>query len=327
MTDIMTSLAPLADRLNRTLAGLIARDAAVVARISGYSFQGGGKRLRPIIFCLVSAALGREVTPAVMATSAAFEFLHLASLLHDDIVDLAEVRRGRTAAHLAFGVPEAVLAGDYLLAKASRLGVETENLACIRILSDVVGTMALGELTQLGARRRVDLGAAEYFRIIHRKTAALLEGAARCAAVLAGAAPEPIAAAGRYGRKLGLAFQIIDDLLDYQGDEAVLGKPAGHDLEEGKITLPFILAREALPPARRERLLLLAGSGAGDGSLGPEVIREITGLVAEGQGLAAARRKAEILADQAVRALAAWPPSAAREQLAAVAAYVTSRSN
>ena len=327
MTDIMTSLAPLADRINQTLADLIARDAAVVARISGYSFQGGGKRLRPLIFCLVSAALGREATPALMATSAAFEFLHQATLLHDDIVDLAEVRRGRTAAHLAFGVPETVLAGDYLLAKASLLGAETENLVCIRILSDVVGTMALGELIQLGARRRVDLGAAEYFRIIYRKTAVLMEGAAKCAAVLAGASAGASAAAGRYGRKLGLAFQIIDDLLDYQGEEAVLGKPAGHDLEEGKITLPFILAREALAPARRDRLRLLAGSGAGDGHLGPEAIREITGLVAEGRGLAEARLKAEILAGQAIRALAAWPPSPAREQLAALAGYVTARSN
>ena len=323
MTDIMTTLAPLADRINQTLADLIARDAAAVGRIGGYSLQGGGKRLRPLIFCLVSAALGREVTPAVMATGAAFEFLHLATLLHDDIVDLAEVRRGRAAAHLAFGVPETVLAGDYLLAKASQLGVDTENLACIRIMADLVATMALGELTQLGARRRVNLGAAEYFRIIHRKTAVLLEGAARSAAVLAGAGAE--AAAGRYGRKLGLAFQIIDDLLDYQGDEAVLGKPAGHDLEEGKITLPFILARENLAPARRERLLLLAGSG--DGCLGPETIREITALVAEGRGLAEARRKAETLAGQAARALAAWPPSPAREQLEALAVYVTNRSS
>jgi octaprenyl-diphosphate synthase len=322
MSDIMTSLAPLADRINQTLADLIARDAEVVARISGYSLLGGGKRLRPLVFCLVSDALGREATPAVTATSAAFEFLHLATLLHDDIVDLAQTRRGRAAAHLAFGVPETVLAGDYLLAKSSLLGAATENLGCIKLMSSLVGTMALGELTQLRARRQVDLRAGEYFRIIYRKTAALLEGAAKCAALLAGAGAGVAAAAGRYGRKLGLAFQIIDDLLDYQGEEAALGKPAGHDLEEGQITLPFILAREALPPERRERLRRLAR-----GPLDPEVLREITGLVAEGGGLAAARQKAETLAGQAARALEGWPASSARESLTALAAYVTARKN
>jgi len=325
MTDILTNLAPLADRINQTLAELIARDSIVVARISGYSFQGGGKRIRPLVFCLVSSALGREATPDVMTTGAAFEFLHQASLLHDDIVDLAEVRRGRAAAHLEFGVPETVLAGDYLLAKASRLVAELDSPACLKILARLVGAMALGELTQLGARRQADLGAAEYFRIIYRKTAVLLEGAAKCAAILAGAGPRLEAAAGRYGRKLGLAFQIIDDLLDYQGDEAVLGKPVGHDLDEGKITLPFILAREALPPARRARLLQLAGPAAGP--LSPEAFREITALVAEGQGLAEARRQAEALAGRAVQALAAWPLSPAREQLAALAGYVTARSH
>jgi octaprenyl-diphosphate synthase len=325
MTDILTSLAPLADRINQTLADLIARDSIVVARISGYSFQGGGKRLRPLVFCLVATALGLEATPAVMATGAAFEFLHQASLLHDDIVDLAELRRGRAAAHLAFGVPETVLVGDYLLAKASRLVADLDNPACIKILARMAGTMALGELTQLGARRQVDLGAAEYFRIIYRKTAVLLEGAAKCAALLAGAGTRAGAAAGRYGRKLGLAFQIADDLLDYQGDEAILGKPAGHDLGEGKITLPFILAREALPPARRERLRQLAGPAAGP--LAPEVFQEINALVAEGQGLASARKQAEDLAGRAVQALDGWPHSTAKEQLTALARYVTSRSH
>ena len=322
MTDILSSLAPLADRLNRTLEGLLSRDAAEVARISGYSFQGGGKRLRPLIFCLVHSALGREITPAVMNTSAAFELLHLASLLHDDIVDLATVRRGRAAAHLVFGVPETVLAGDYLLAKASRLGAETENMDCVRIMSGLVKTMALGELTQLSARRRADLPASEYFRIIYRKTAVLLEGASKCAAVLAGAGAKAKAAAGRYGRKLGLAFQIIDDLLDYQGDEAALGKPVGHDLEEGKITLPFILAREALPESGRERLRRLAA-----GPFSPGVFKEIAALVAEGQGLASARLKAEALAAQAVRAISGWPPGPDRERLASLAGYITTRSN
>ena len=280
MTEFMHLLAPLIDRINQALTEQIARDAAVVARIGAYNFQGGGKRLRPLIFCLISEALGRALTPEAVAASTAFEFLHMATLLHDDIVDQAEVRRGRTAAHLVFGVPETVLAGDYLLAKAARLGADTENLGCVKTLSKMVSALALGELNQIGARRRADLTEAEYFKIIYRKTAVLMEGAAQCAALLAGADEETAAAARLYGRQVGLAFQIVDDILDYQGDPAALGKPIGRDLDEGKITLPFIRAREALAGPRRERLLELAGLDR----LNANDHREIAGLLAEGQG-------------------------------------------
>ncbi|MDR3038074.1 MAG: polyprenyl synthetase family protein [Candidatus Adiutrix sp.] len=323
MTEIMNILAPLADRINQALTEQIARDAAAVARIGGYIFGGGGKRLRPLIFCLVSEALGRPLTPEAVTTSTAFEFLHMATLLHDDIVDLAEVRRGRVAAHLAFGVQETVLAGDYFLAKAARLGTATGSMDCMKILSGIVGTLALGELDQLGARRRVDLGEAEYFKIIYRKTAVLMEGAARSAALLAGAGDETVAEARRYGRQMGLAFQIMDDILDYLGDPEALGKPAGHDLDEGKITLPFIRAREALGEPRRGRLLGLAERDR----LSLEDHRAIAGLVAEGQGVAAARQKAEELAREAALTLAGWPPSPARDQLEALTVYVTARAH
>ncbi|GHV57855.1 octaprenyl-diphosphate synthase [Deltaproteobacteria bacterium] len=323
MTEIMNSLAPLTDRINQALTEQIARDAAAVARIGGYIFEGGGKRLRPLIFCLISEALGRPLTPEVITTSTAFEFLHMATLLHDDIVDLAEVRRGRAAAHLAFGVQETVLAGDYLLSKAARLGAATNNLACMKILSGMVGTLALGELAQLDARRRVELDEAEYFRIIYRKTAVLMAGAAQSAALLAEAGDEVVAEARRYGRQIGLAFQIMDDILDYQGDPGDLGKPAGHDLDEGKITLPFIRAREALGEPRRGRLLGLAERGR----LSREDHRAIADLVAESQGVAAARRQAEELAREAGLALAGWPPSPARDRLEALAAYITARTH
>jgi len=322
MSDILTSLSPLIERINKAMADLISRDAAEAARISGYSFESGGKRLRPLMFCLMTEALGVPLTPRRLETSTAFEFLHLATLLHDDIVDGSELRRGRLAAHLEFGVPETVLVGDYLLSKAATLGAAEDNLACVKIMGGVVGTLSLGELAQLNFRRQVELPEEDYFKVIYRKTAVLMEGAAQTAAILAGAGPALVEAAARYGRQFGLAFQIIDDILDYQSDRETFGKPVGHDLDEGKITLPFIRAREALGGEKRKRLCSLAGRDF----ISPEAYEEIRALVNEGRGLGSARLTAEELIREAVAALAALDASEARGQLEALALYTASRS-
>lgn len=321
MADIMTLLDPMIKKINEVMLELIQRDEEVVARVSGYSFEGGGKRLRPLMFCLVSEALGQPLKQRALETSTAFEFLHMATLLHDDIIDAAELRRGRAAAHLAFGVPEVILAGDYLLAKAAVLGAETDNLICVRIMSEVVSSLSLGELVQLEARRRVTLGEEDYFKIIYRKTAALMEGATQSAALLAGADEKIVKAAARYGRQFGLAFQIVDDILDYQGDEAAFGKPVGHDLDEGKITLPFIRAREGLSDDKRERLCELAEHE----DISAAEHEEIAVLVAEGRGLESSRLKADELIHEAIDALGCFPPSPARDRLEALAAYTVSR--
>ncbi|MDR2945651.1 MAG: polyprenyl synthetase family protein [Candidatus Adiutrix sp.] len=323
MAEIVTALAPLVERINNIMTALIARDEEIVARIGAYSFEGGGKRLRPVMFCLVTEALGAPLTDERVEIAASFEFLHMATLLHDDIVDLSELRRGQASAHLVFGVPEAVLAGDYLLSKAAALGAETDSLECVRAMAGVVAALSLGELVQLNSRRRTELPEPEYFTIIFRKTAVLMEGSTRTAAILAGA-DEPLkAAAANYGRLLGLAFQIMDDILDYQSDRETFGKPVGHDLSEGKITLPFIRAREALRGDRRARLCELAGQEI----IGPEDYAEIGRLVAEGGGVESARVKAEELAREAAAALAVFPPSPARSQLEALAEYTVARKN
>lgn len=322
MPDILKTLAPLIERINEAMAALIARDELVAARIGEYSFEGGGKRLRPLIFCLVGEALGRPPSPEALETSAAFEFLHMATLLHDDIIDDAPTRRGREAAHLIYGLPETILAGDYLLAKSAALGIATGSLTCAGIMASIVGAMSLGELIQLDARHKADLPEETYFSIIYRKTAALMEGAAHCAAELAGADPKLTEAARDYGKKIGLAFQIMDDVLDYRSDEEILGKPVGHDLEEGKITLPFILARETLNPSGRESLCRLA-----DTRFDPADWPRVRQLVEKGEGVAQALSAAEKLAEEARAALALFPPSAAREQLAALAVYMTARKH
>ncbi|MDR1045017.1 MAG: polyprenyl synthetase family protein [Candidatus Adiutrix sp.] len=322
MAEIMDILAPLIKNINQTMIDLIGRDEAAVARVSGYSFDGGGKRLRPLMFCLVSEALGRPLNRPCLEIAASFEFLHMATLLHDDIVDVAEVRRGRAAAHLVFGTPEAVLAGDYLLSKAAALGAATGNLKCVQVMSRVAGTLSLGELVQLGSRRQVELSESAYFQIIYRKTAVLMEGAARIAALLAGADGREEAAARRYGLQFGLAFQIMDDILDYQGDEATFGKPVGHDLDEGKITLPFIKAREALDDRKRARLCELAERD----SLSPQDHEEIQALVLAGGGVNSAHLKADELAHEAMEALSQFQPSPARDKLEALAALAAARS-
>lgn len=311
----------LVQRINETMIRLIERDEEVVARVSGYSFEGGGKRLRPLLFCLMTEALGAELTPARLEASAAFEFLHMATLLHDDIVDESTMRRGRMAAHLAFGVPEAILAGDYLLAKAALIGAETGDMDCVRIMSTVVRALSLGELVQLGARRQVDLSEEDYFKIIYRKTAVLMEGSTRTAAVLAGAAGPALEAAAAYGRQFGLAFQIMDDILDYQSDQDTFGKPVGHDLDEGKITLPFIRAREALDDERRDRLCDLAAHD----NPSPQDHEEIRELVIKGGGVNSARIKADELAHEALTALSHLPPSPALDHLKTQALQSTAR--
>lgn len=323
MAEVTTTPDSLVRRINETMAGIIKRDEEVVARVSGYSFEGGGKRLRPLMFCLVTEALGAELTDERLETAVSFELLHMATLLHDDIVDSAVLRRGREAAHLVFGVPETVLAGDYLLAKASFLGSQTGNMDCVKIMSRVVGALSLGELVQLGARRQVELSEEEYFKIIYRKTAVLMEGAAHSAAVLAGAEGRALAAAVTYGRQFGLAFQIMDDILDYQGDQTTFGKPVGHDLAEGKITLPFIRAREALSDGGRDRLCELAGHE----HLTAQDYEEIWDLVNRGGGVISARIKADELAHEAVSALDRLPPSPALERLKALAMDSTARRN
>lgn len=323
MGDILATLAPLIKKINTTMNELIIRDEEVVARISGYSFNGGGKRLRPVMFCLVARALGEKLTPQFLETSTSFEFLHMATLLHDDIVDISELRRGREAAHLVFGVPEVVLAGDYLLSKAAAIGAETNNIECVKVMANVVGTLSLGELVQLGSRRQVNLPEEEYFKIIYRKTAVLMEGATTTAALLAGAPEALKKAAALYGRQMGLAFQIMDDILDYQSDRATFGKPVGHDLSEGKITLPFIRARGALPQAQRERLLDLAQME----TISPQDHEKIITLVTEGGGVASAKQTADELVLEAIRALDGFPASLACDQLKALALYAVARNH
>jgi octaprenyl-diphosphate synthase len=309
--DFLASLAPLTARVDQKLQELLSEADDFPAKVGLYGLAGGGKRLRPLFFCLACAALDRPIDEVVLTLSTSYELLHLASLYHDDIVDLANVRRGRPAAHRAFGTPEAVLAADYLMAKAAEICLLADNVDCYKVFIQVTRDLSLGELAQLKNQHQVELTLADYEATIYRKTAAMMEGVGETAGLWLKADPPVVQALGEFGRLVGLAFQIIDDVLDYEGQPENLGKPIGQDLDEGRITLPFILARDNLEGAERSRLQALGAKV----SLSPAEKAEAVELAKKGQGLELAKAKAISLAQAADQVLAILPPTAAKNQL------------
>jgi octaprenyl-diphosphate synthase len=216
---------------------------AVIPDLSGYIVSAGGKRLRPIITLAAAHACG-TANHGTHALATAVEFIHTATLLHDDVVDDSDLRRGKKAAKNVWGSNASILVGDFLFARAFTLMVETGNIEILGILSDASSVIAEGEVRQLAAAGRNDLPTEEYLAIIEAKTAALFEAAARAGALSSGENGASHAdALAAYGKNLGLAFQIIDDALDYGGTTSVIGKSVGDDFREGKTTLPIIIAR------------------------------------------------------------------------------------
>lgn len=213
----------------------------LVHDIAGHILFSGGKRLRPLLMVL-SARLCGYIGNGDKAFSVLFEYLHAATLIHDDLVDEAAMRRGRPAAHIVFGNPEAVLTGDFLLARSLSLAARTGLPTVISIIAKITEDMSQGEIQQLRNKGRLDLSEQEYMDVIERKTAVLIRGACQSGALIAGAGSDQEQALTDYGYSLGMAFQMADDLLDYTSDSHTLGKDIGADLREGKLTLPIIHA-------------------------------------------------------------------------------------
>ena len=213
----------------------------MIPDLSSYIVAAGGKRLRPMVTLAAAHAAG-GANAATHNLSAAVEFIHTATLLHDDVIDESDLRRGKPAAKSVWGNSASILVGDFLFAQAFTLMVRTDNLEILGILSRASSVIAEGEVRQLAAIGRYDLPTEDYLAIIEAKTAALFEASARAGALSAGSADHAEALA-HYGKNLGLAFQIVDDALDYGGTTAVIGKSVGDDFREGKITLPVIIAR------------------------------------------------------------------------------------
>jgi octaprenyl-diphosphate synthase len=240
--SFVSMLAPVAEdmqRVDQLIGQRLDSDIALVGQVAHYIVASGGKRLRPALLLLACGALGYRGAPR-FPLAAVVEFIHTATLLHDDVVDESGLRRGRRTANAAFGNAAAVLVGDFLYSRAFQIMVELDDMRVMRVLAEATNTIAGGEVMQLMGSHDPQVDEARYLEVIRRKTAKLFEAAARLGGVLARSRPEIEAGLAAYGAHVGTAFQLIDDVLDYSGDEATIGKSLGDDLAEGKPTLPLI---------------------------------------------------------------------------------------
>jgi len=295
-------------RVDAVIRDRLSSRVALIDQIAGYIVGAGGKRIRPRLVLLFSEALGFE-GPERYELAAIVEFIHTATLLHDDVVDESALRRGRATANSMFGNAASVLVGDFLYSRAFQMMVSVNRMRVLDVLADATNVIAEGEVLQLMNMHDPDLAVQDYLQVIRFKTAKLFEASARLGAVLAGASADVEEACANYGRSLGTAFQLVDDLLDYEGNSDELGKNVGEDLREGKPTLPLLVAMERAT----EPELALLRHAIEHGEL--EKLPEILAIVKRTGALEATRASARAESEQAQAALSALPPSAAREAL------------
>ncbi len=286
----------------------LASDVAMINQIAHYIISAGGKRIRPMLVLLFARALGFAGRER-FELAATVEFIHTATLLHDDVVDESSLRRGRQTANALFGNAASVLVGDFVYSRAFQMMVSVNRLRVLEVLADATNVIAEGEVLQLMNMHDPDLAVEDYLRVIRFKTAKLFEASARLGAVLAEAPTAVEEACATYGRSLGTAFQLIDDLLDYEGSTTQLGKNVGDDLREGKPTLPLLIAMER--GTAQERTLMRHAIEHGE----VERLSEIIEIVRRTGAISATRESARAEADAAGRQLAHLPESPFREAL------------
>ena len=324
--ELSQILAPIAldfKALDGVIRLRLASKVALIDQISGYIIQAGGKRVRPALLLLVAKALanGKE-TPHTLEMAAVVEFIHTATLLHDDVVDESTLRRGRETANAAFGNAASVLVGDFLYSRAFQMMVAPNDLRIMQILSDATNTIAEGEVLQLLNMHDPEVNEESYLQVIRYKTAKLFEASSELGAILAKASDAEREQAAAFGRHIGTAFQLMDDLLDYTASAAQMGKNAGDDLREGKPTLPLIYLLEN--GSAQERLLVRAAIEQNQGL--PEDIFEQILLAVQNSGAlnftqAAAQHEAKLALD----CIAAFPKNEAPDALLALCDYSITR--
>ena len=302
-SSIQKVLALVADDLRQvdaTIAQRLDSGVPLVGQVARYIISSGGKRLRPVLLLLACGALGYKEKQR-FNLAAVVEFIHTATLLHDDVVDESTLRRGRSTANEVFGNPASVLVGDFLYSRAFQMMVDSNNMRVMQILADATNVIAEGEVLQLMNIHDATLDEAAYLHVIRSKTAKLFEASARLGAVLAGSDAAVEAACAEYGQSLGTAFQIIDDVLDYDGDSHEMGKNLGDDLREGKVTLPLIIAmqRSCAEDAAVVRRAVEEGSA--------QNMQAIVSIVRQSGALQGAREVAARQAESAVRAAEQLP--------------------
>jgi octaprenyl-diphosphate synthase len=305
-------------QVDRVISAKLGTEVPLVGQVCEYIISAGGKRLRPALLLLVSGALG-HFGPHRHTLAAVVEFIHTATLLHDDVVDESTLRRGRDTANQLFGNAASVLVGDFLYSRAFQMMVEVGQMRVMEVLAEATNVIAEGEVQQLMNMRDASLTEDGYLRVIRSKTAKLFEASARLAPIISGAPPQTEALCARYGQALGTAFQVIDDVLDYDGASDVLGKNLGDDLREGKVTLPLIHAMQRANPEQK-RILVHAIEHSNDASL-PTVME----LIRETGALEATRTAAWAEAQRAIDAASQLPPGPYTAALIELAASLQSR--
>lgn len=306
--------------VDQTIVDRLASDVFLVNQISQYIVGSGGKRLRPLSVVLAARACGHSGDRHVPA-AAIIEFIHTATLLHDDVVDSSDKRRGRDTANHVFGNQASVLVGDYLYSRSFQMMVELGDMRIQEVMANATNTIAAGEVLQLMNAHDPDTTEKSYLEVIYRKTAKLFEAGAQMAAILS-ASPQAVEEAMvTYGRHLGMAFQLVDDALDYTADADELGKNLGDDLAEGKPTLPLIYAMTHAPADAKARLRAAIENGGG-----PDHLEDVTRLIRDSGGLEYTSRMAAEHRDAALAALEALPPSRYRDALASLARFSVARS-
>jgi len=306
--------------VEREFARHVQSQVALIPTIGDYIQNGGGKRIRPAVLLMAARMAGYTGERAVLYASV-LEFIHTATLVHDDIIDESELRRGREAVHTRWGNHVTVLFGDFLYLKSMSLALTQDDLAIIRLLCDVTLRIVEGEIYQLTKNGDADLTETEHFEIVQSKTAYLFAGCARIGGMLGPITREQQEALWQYGLNIGMAFQIVDDLLDFTGEEVALGKPVGGDLREGKLTLPVIHMRDRGGP--RAPALLRKVVESREVSL--DEWHEIKAMLTQTRSIEYANRVAFDYVERAKKTLYSFPSSDARDALMFLPDYVVSR--
>lgn len=314
MTDVAQAMqkiiAPVADDLLAVEKAVITdlkSDITLIKAISDYIVSAGGKRMRPLVLILIARALGYTGKEHVFLATL-IEYVHTASLLHDDVVDETDLRRGKPTASFKWGNPAAILVGDFMYSRAFELMVKTKNLRICEIVASAVNRVSEGEVIQLLNIHDTTVTEERYFEVIERKTGVLFEAAARLASVCAGASAEVEQKMADYALALGNAFQIIDDILDYDGSAEKLGKNLGTDLREGKMTMPLIYALRSCTPEQAKTIKDAIANGQGD-------IKEICGIIEQTNALQMCQMTARNVVKQGIDALNCLSSSAYKNSL------------
>ncbi len=324
LQSIFTPISADMQSLNEVIRTRLSSDVALINQISAYIIEAGGKRIRPALLLLTSQAIANGAPiHHHLDMAAVVEFIHTATLLHDDVVDESNLRRGRATANAAFGNAASVLVGDFLYSRAFQMMVAPNEIKILQILADATNTIAEGEVLQLMNMHDPDVNEERYMQVIHYKTGKLFEASSALGALLAKATPEQFQAAEAYGRHIGTTFQLVDDILDYTASAEQMGKNAGDDLREGKPTLPLIYLLENGTPSQKE---LIRSAIEQAEELPEDLFAQVYSAIMASDAISYTETVAKREAQLAKDCLKCFPGNAAKESLLNLCDYSLQRS-